>query len=133
MIGSRCRQQRKPDYLDADTHQLQARAGQDIVSNGNQTALMQIRTSCEHKRVKISSATETRPPWCRYAPTASTSVSRYRQQRKPDRLDADTHGLRARAGQDIVSNGNQTALVQIRTNCEHERVKISSATETRPP
>src|SRR5579871_6405369 len=125
------RQRRKRDSGHADTHFLRARWRKDVVSDGNETPVMQIRTSCEHGGARTSSATETRLRSCRYAPAVSTEAQGRRQRRKRDSGHADTHVLRARRRKDVVSDGNETLVMQIRTSCEHGGARTSSATETR--
>jgi hypothetical protein len=55
------RKQREYTSGDKGTHCLLVRAHGGIVSEDNETQLMHVRTSCEHKRAETSSARPMRP------------------------------------------------------------------------
>src|SRR6202000_527081 len=111
----------------ADTHSLRARTRQNVVSNHCRSLVTQIRTNCEHERAKTSSAITVSLWSRRYAHTASTNAPKRRQRSLSVSGHSHKHSLRARTRQNVVSDHCQSLVTQIRTSCEHERAKTSSA------
>jgi hypothetical protein len=61
---------------------------------------------------------------------ANPQKNRKRGEKIPD--DEGTDRLLARMSRDIVSDRDETQLMQVRTHCEHKRAGKSSAREIRP-